>query len=165
MNCLDCNNPTTHVPAVAVCHDCGAGICADHANIEPNYLTRMVPLGMPVAVEPPGRIIRCTTCANATPRRQKRRKPPTPQIALNANVSPRLTRPGDLRATTFPRAELDHLRSPRGTILALPRTIPIRRNRHRYPNHPYWYLPATRRPMDCTARADSGAPSLRDPRS
>jgi hypothetical protein len=66
MNCLDCNNPTTNVPAVAVCHDCGAGICADHAVIEAKHLTRMIPLGLPVAVEPPGRIIRCITCANAT---------------------------------------------------------------------------------------------------
>ena len=65
MNCLDCNDPTTHVPAVAVCHDCGAGICAEHANIDTEYLTRMVPLGMRVAVEPPGRIIRCNTCTNA----------------------------------------------------------------------------------------------------
>lgn len=65
MNCLDCNNPTTHVAAVAICHDCGAGICADHAVIETHYLTRMIPLGMPVAVEPPGRIIRCDTCAQA----------------------------------------------------------------------------------------------------
>jgi hypothetical protein len=65
MNCLDCNSPTAQVPAVAVCHDCGAGVCADHAVVEPKYLTRMVGLGMPVAVEPPGRIIRCPTCANA----------------------------------------------------------------------------------------------------
>ncbi len=66
MNCLDCNSPTTNVPAVAVCHDCGAGICADHTVIETMHLTRMVALGMPVDVEPPGRIIRCHTCANAT---------------------------------------------------------------------------------------------------
>lgn len=65
MNCLDCNNPTTPIPAVAVCHDCGAGICTDHAVIEAHYLTRMIPLGMPVAVEPPARIIRCVACANA----------------------------------------------------------------------------------------------------
>ena len=65
MNCLDCNNPTTHVAAVAVCQDCGAGVCADHAVIEPKYLTRLVGLGMPVTVEPPGRIIRCPTCADA----------------------------------------------------------------------------------------------------
>ena len=65
MNCLDCNNPTTHVPAVAFCQDCGAGVCADHAVVETNYLTRLVGLGMPIAVEPPGRIIRCPTCANA----------------------------------------------------------------------------------------------------
>lgn len=85
MNCLDCNNPTTHVTAVAVCHDCGAGICADHAVIETNYLTRMISLGMPVAVEPPGRIIRCPTCANANSalrqaesrRRRKPRSMPT----------------------------------------------------------------------------------------
>jgi hypothetical protein len=66
MNCLDCNSPTTHVTAVAVCQDCGAGICADHAVTENRYLTRTVALGMPIAVEPPGRIIRCPTCAQAS---------------------------------------------------------------------------------------------------
>ena len=65
MNCLDCNNRTTIVAAVAICHECGAGICAEHASIETHYLTKMIPLGMPRAVEPPGRIIRCTTCTQA----------------------------------------------------------------------------------------------------
>ena len=80
MNCLDCNSSTSQVPAVAICHDCGAGICADHANIDTDYLTRMVALGMPVAVEPPARIIRCNTCAKASHAvsnagNQRRRKP------------------------------------------------------------------------------------------
>jgi hypothetical protein len=65
MNCYDCVIKNTTKPAIAIRHDCGAGICADHVNIEPKYLTRIFPLGMPVAVEPPGRIIRCNTCANA----------------------------------------------------------------------------------------------------
>ena len=65
MNCLDCNTPTAPVTAVAVCHDCGAGVCADHAVIETSYLTRLVGLGMPVAVDPPGRIIRCPICSQA----------------------------------------------------------------------------------------------------
>jgi hypothetical protein len=66
MNCLDCNNLSMNVPAIAVCHDCGAGICTDHAVIESKHLTRMAGLGMPVPVEPPGRIIRCSICAHAT---------------------------------------------------------------------------------------------------
>jgi hypothetical protein len=34
MNCLDCNSPTTHLAAVAVCQDRGAEVCADHAVTE-----------------------------------------------------------------------------------------------------------------------------------
>ena len=31
MNCYDCANHHTATPAVAICHDCGAGVCPDHA--------------------------------------------------------------------------------------------------------------------------------------
>lgn len=55
MNCLDRNGPATRVAAVAVGDDCRAGICGDHANIDTHHLPRMILLGMPVAVETPGR--------------------------------------------------------------------------------------------------------------
>ena len=65
MNCYDCNNHGNDTPAVAVCHDCGAGLCADHVDTQDRYLIRMVPLGMFVNVEPPARIIQCATCSTA----------------------------------------------------------------------------------------------------
>lgn len=65
MNCYDCNEHGNDIPAIAVCHDCGAGVCIDHADTHTRYLTRMVGLGMPIEVEPPARIIRCATCSNA----------------------------------------------------------------------------------------------------
>ncbi len=65
MNCYDCATHDMTRPAIGICHDCGAGVCTDHARIETKYLTRLVPLGMPVAVEPPARTIRCPTCDDA----------------------------------------------------------------------------------------------------
>ena len=118
MNCYDCVIKNTTQPAIAICHDCGAGICTDHANTETKYLTTMVPLGMPVAVEPPGRIIRCNTCANANnavtsaasyraASRAQHRTPPdncdptapckTPSLQANSNGRP-------LRLPIFPAA-------------------------------------------------------------
>jgi hypothetical protein len=65
MNCYDCAIHNTTQRAVAICHDCGAGLCVDHAHTHDRYLQRMVPLGMFLNVEPPGRIIQCVTCSNA----------------------------------------------------------------------------------------------------
>ena len=31
MNCYDCALHHTTTAAVAICHDCGAGVCPDHA--------------------------------------------------------------------------------------------------------------------------------------
>ena len=66
MNCYDCATTTgTTAAAVAICHDCGAGVCADHATNESRQLARMVPLGRHIPVEPAARIIRCPTCSAA----------------------------------------------------------------------------------------------------
>lgn len=35
MNCFDCAGHSWGVPAVAVCSDCGAVLCADHSRIAP----------------------------------------------------------------------------------------------------------------------------------
>lgn len=66
MNCYDCATNDVMMPAVAVCHDCGAGICADHATTAPHHLAKIVPLGRYVPIEPAARIIRCHTCSAAT---------------------------------------------------------------------------------------------------
>ncbi len=65
MNCYDCATHDTAIAAVAICHDCGAGACLDHAITSVHHLTRVIPLGLHVPIEPPARIVRCTTCAAA----------------------------------------------------------------------------------------------------
>ena len=65
MNCFDCALVGDVTSAVAFCHDCGAGMCLEHAVARQRHLTRTVPLIRLIEVEPPARIIRCTTCTAA----------------------------------------------------------------------------------------------------
>jgi hypothetical protein len=65
MNCLDCASKDRATPAVGVCHDCGAGVCVDHAVTRDQYLTRIVTIALEVAVEPPARVLRCEVCSAA----------------------------------------------------------------------------------------------------
>jgi hypothetical protein len=65
MNCLDCALSGTTSPAVAICHSCGAAVCAEHAVIGPHHLYRVVPLDRHIPIEPPARLVACTTCAAA----------------------------------------------------------------------------------------------------
>lgn len=65
MNCYDCDRQGHVSPAVAICHDCGAGICARHATEAPHHLTRILVLSRQVPVEPPQRRLRCEVCAAA----------------------------------------------------------------------------------------------------
>jgi hypothetical protein len=75
MNCSDCATTRFTTLAVAVCHDCGARVCGDHAATTSHHFTRIVPLGRHVAIEPAGRIIRCNTCAAAATAGQHRLTP------------------------------------------------------------------------------------------
>ena len=61
MNCFDCADFGITSEAVAVCADCGAGLCVDHARVAPRWLTRTT-LTCTVAVEPAARTIYCGTC-------------------------------------------------------------------------------------------------------
>ena len=65
MNCFDCASIGQEVPAVGVCAGCGAGICAEHAQLSPHWLTRTAVINMIVTVEPPARILRCPVCETA----------------------------------------------------------------------------------------------------
>lgn len=65
MNCLDCAANDQATPAVGVCHDCGAGVCIDHAVSRDHHLTRIMAISMEVKVEPPARVLRCQVCAAA----------------------------------------------------------------------------------------------------
>jgi hypothetical protein len=62
VNCLDCASAGRTRAAVAVCHACGAAGCEDHVVVRPHHLTRTVPINQVVTVEPPARVVRCTTC-------------------------------------------------------------------------------------------------------
>jgi hypothetical protein len=65
MNCYDCALARRDRPAVAVCIGCGGAVCLDHSHTETVWLTRTMPINRVVAVEPPAREVRCTTCAAA----------------------------------------------------------------------------------------------------
>ena len=63
MNCYDCATEDRFArPAVGVCHDCGAAICESHAVARAHHLTRPAAMLREVPVEPPARVLRCTTC-------------------------------------------------------------------------------------------------------
>ena len=87
MNCFDCAEADWLTPAVAVCHDCGAAVCADHAVSFDHHLTRTALIDR----HDPGRT---TRTAHPLPRlrRRARRRPPSPS-------SPHRTRPSPRRPT------------------------------------------------------------------
>jgi hypothetical protein len=62
MNCLLCAASNHFVPAVGVCHHCGAAVCHDHAQIDH---TAAHPGGMIGAAQAATRRIHCTHCAVA----------------------------------------------------------------------------------------------------
>ncbi|MGI3222697.1 DUF2180 family protein [Streptomyces sp. GTA36] len=65
MNCYDCQSQEqTTTPAVASCVRCGAALCADHVQVRPELVHRVV--GMGLATQPlPARRMTCTTCHKA----------------------------------------------------------------------------------------------------
>jgi hypothetical protein len=65
MYCFDCAALGDTTAAVAICADCGAAVCAEHAHVTPRWLTRTMVINRVVAVEPPGRTIRCSVCQAA----------------------------------------------------------------------------------------------------
>ena len=65
MLCFDCASLGHSAEAVAICADCGAAICADHARISPHWLKRTAVINRTVSVEPPARLIRCGVCQTA----------------------------------------------------------------------------------------------------
>ena len=65
MDCFDCSTLGRSSDAGAVCADCGAGICPDHARVSPRWLTYTAVINRTVVVEPPARTIRCPACQAA----------------------------------------------------------------------------------------------------
>jgi hypothetical protein len=62
MNCYDCALTGDHRPSVAVCADCGAGVCIEHSVSTRHWLTRSQLINRVERIEPPARVIRCGTC-------------------------------------------------------------------------------------------------------
>lgn len=52
MNCYDCNLSGDTTPAIAVCHDCGAGVCPDHAISGQHTLTAVRATNWQTPVDP-----------------------------------------------------------------------------------------------------------------
>lgn len=65
MNCFDCAAHDEVSAAVAICAGCGAGMCLDHAHVEPRWLTRNAAINRTVVVDPPARVLRCAVCTQA----------------------------------------------------------------------------------------------------
>jgi hypothetical protein len=62
MNCYDCAIAGAAGQAVAVCSDCGAGVCIEHAVTAKHWLTRTALINRVERIDPPARVIRCGTC-------------------------------------------------------------------------------------------------------
>jgi len=65
MRCFDCAARGRTTDAAAVCADCGAAVCYEHAHVTAHWLTAAMLINRIVAVEPPARIIRCGICQAA----------------------------------------------------------------------------------------------------
>jgi hypothetical protein len=63
VNCYDCaTRDHLALPAIGVCHDCGAAVCETHAVVRAHHLTRIATILREEPVEPAARLLRCTTC-------------------------------------------------------------------------------------------------------
>lgn len=62
MNCLECERAGGHHTAVALCHNCSAALCMEHAKILPKRLEMIEPLFKPVPLPIPAQLILCHTC-------------------------------------------------------------------------------------------------------
>jgi hypothetical protein len=62
VNCYDCATVGDQRPAVAVCVDCGAALCIEHAVPVRHWLTRTQTIMRIEWVESAARLIRCESC-------------------------------------------------------------------------------------------------------
>lgn len=63
MNCVECaRGDQLAAPAIAVCVQCGAGVCDRHSVERTVQLIRIEALGREVPVEPTARALRCGRC-------------------------------------------------------------------------------------------------------
>ncbi len=89
MNCYDCAQAGLTTPAVAVCHDCGAGVCPDHAISGQHTLTVVRAISTQTSVDPPQRRIWCQTCATAIDTANKLSAARRTDHTVSASTGPR----------------------------------------------------------------------------
>jgi len=65
MNCYQCDQDSVQRAAVALCHQCLAGLCSEHAVATPREVTMVVPLGRVVALPISEREFLCHVCKQA----------------------------------------------------------------------------------------------------
>ena len=77
VNCFDCAARGDQVPAVAVCADCGAAVCHDHAHVTARWLTRTAVINRIEAIEPPPApsVAACVRRRAPPPQRSATRRP------------------------------------------------------------------------------------------
>jgi hypothetical protein len=63
MNCLDCSIQNLSSPAVAICVNCGAGVCAQHAQTLDRPVSHPASVGNWTSSQT--RAIACAACATA----------------------------------------------------------------------------------------------------
>lgn len=65
MNCMECEQAGIHRAAIALCHNCSAALCLEHAKILPKHFEMFVPLCKAVPLPIPAQVILCHTCQAA----------------------------------------------------------------------------------------------------
>ncbi|MFG2095621.1 DUF2180 family protein [Streptomyces sp. NPDC048612] len=66
MNCYDCAPDHASNAAVAICRNCGAALCHEHARSTPETVVRVHGVGKSTLPELARRIV-CTVCRNTQP--------------------------------------------------------------------------------------------------
>lgn len=75
MNCYGCTKHGRSTTAVATYHDCGAGICQQHAIEHRKRITAVFAWSHSAPINPQQPRIRCTTCAEAINTTNAARRP------------------------------------------------------------------------------------------
>jgi hypothetical protein len=65
MMCYECSRRDVERPAVALCHHCSAGLCADHAIGVGDPVTARYPVCLTVILPRKARLFLCQTCKEA----------------------------------------------------------------------------------------------------
>jgi len=65
MNCMECERKSVHRTAIALCHNCSAALCVEHAEVVPKSIEMQVPVCKIVALPIAARLVLCGTCRRA----------------------------------------------------------------------------------------------------